>query len=284
MNYLVCNHCDNKNAVYTPHFVFCSKCNKKIINNYTDWKKVNNQASFDDYILLETTTDSTPIKIEEPLKLNWIKKSQQFILDNTDKDIKAFAAVSFFLLVLFAFLMKLQNNNLLLPTDIKNSNDYTTAAYWKPHSITNDIAISVPFEVIKTSTALSAFMQDHVIKSKSFASEAVGAFSVTIENFEMNHDYPIPNDLLYDVKDEYMQMAHFEYSNVDKLEHIKTSKYKTTVRHGEYTLNSKQFLYDNYTLIDGYEVVNVIVSYLKNDDALNNYAGMVSESLLKNNI
>lgn len=284
MNYLICNHCNNKNAVYTPHFVFCNQCNKKIINNYTDWKKSNNQASFDDYILLQTTTDGTPIKTEKPLKLNWIKKTQQFIEHNADKDIKAFAAVSFFLLVLFAFLMKLQNNNLLLPNNIESTNDYASNNYWKTHSITNDVTISVPFDVIKTSTTLSAFMQEHIIKSNSATSEAAGVFSVTIEHFEMNHDYPIPNEMLHEVKDEYMQMAHFEYSDVDKLEHIKTSNYKTTVRHGEYTLHSKEFLYDNYTLINGYEVVNVIVSYLKNDNDLNNYAGVVSESLLKNNI
>ena len=284
MNYLVCNHCNNKNAVYTSHVIFCSKCNKKIINNYTDWKKANNQASFNEYLLLETTTNESPIIIEKPVKENWLKKSHQFIKHHTDKEMKAFAAVSFFLLILFAFLMKLQNNSLLLPNNIENNNDYANTTYWKTHSITNDIAISVPFEVIKTPTTLSAFMQEHVITSKSFTSEAVGAFSVTIEHFEMNHDYPIPNDLLYEVKDEYMQMAHFDYSDVDKLEHIKTSKHKTTIRHGQYTLHSKEFLYDNYTVVNGYEVVNVIVSYLKNDNTLNNYAGVVSESLLKNNI
>ena len=41
--------------------------------------------------------------------------------------------------------------------------------------------------------------------------------------------------------------------------------YKTFVEHGTYSLNGKEYLYENYTLIKGNEGVKIIMSYLKND-------------------
>lgn len=281
MNYLVCNHCNHKNAVYTPHLVFCNQCQKKIKNNFTDWKKSNNGALFENYISLETTTDASPINIERPIKLGWYKKSQLYFEQKANRDVKVIIGVVAFQLVLFAFLMKLQNNSLAL-SNKETSNDFQSSANWRTRSITKDISVSVPYNLIKVPTTLSLFMQDHITKSNSLRAEMAGSFSITVESFEMNRDYPIPHDMLYQVKDEYMQLAQFEYPDSDKIEHIKTKQYQTTVRYGEYTLNSKQFLYENYTLIKGYSVVNVTLSYLKDEDVLYDYASEISESLLKN--
>lgn len=269
MNYLVCNHCNNKNAVYTPHFVFCNQCNKKIVNNYTDWKKANINTVFEDYLLLETTTNEQPIFNTTPIK------------QKADKELKLFAGIVFFQLMVFAVFMKMQNNSFIDESNTLNK-DYTTYAYWETHSITNDIEIDVPFDLIEATSTLTPFMIDHVVKSTTKKAEALGSFSVTIENFEMNHHYPIPHEMLFHIKDEYMQLAQFEYPEFDLLEHIKTKNYETTMRHGEYTLNSNSFLYDNYTFIKGNNIVNITVSYLKNDKTLNDYADKISERLLNN--
>ncbi|MEO6902126.1 MAG: hypothetical protein ABI315_03150 [Bacteroidia bacterium] len=65
MKYLKCNNCGHLNEVKTEYLMLCSKCNKKLENNYSDWKKRNSDKSFDDYKNLICTTEineASPVK------------------------------------------------------------------------------------------------------------------------------------------------------------------------------------------------------------------------------
>ncbi len=280
MNYLICNHCNYKNAVYTQHFVFCNHCNKKISNNYTDWKKTNNHLAFEDYVLAETTTNAEPIFKPTIIKPNVVNRTRVFLTQKTNKEFKLFGGIVLFQLFVFAFFMQIQNNS-FDEIEKQNNNDYKNVVYWETHSITNDLEIDVPFDLTEATTTLTPFMLEHVINSDTKRAESIGCFSVTIEKFEMTPEYPIPYDMLFQIKDEYMQQAHFEYTEENKLEHIPSKRYETTMRHGEYSLNANRFLFDNYTFKKGNNVVNVTVSYLKNDKDLTIFAGKISERLLQ---
>jgi hypothetical protein len=49
MHYLKCNHCGHLNEVKGEYLVFCSKCNKKLDNNFPDWKKRNPGKTLADF-------------------------------------------------------------------------------------------------------------------------------------------------------------------------------------------------------------------------------------------
>jgi tetratricopeptide (TPR) repeat protein len=55
--YLKCSTCGHFNAVKTEYLIFCSKCNKKLINNYSDWSKQNSDKTFEDYKQLICTNE-----------------------------------------------------------------------------------------------------------------------------------------------------------------------------------------------------------------------------------
>jgi len=49
MNYLKCSNCGHLNNSDKEALLFCEKCNKKLENNYRDWKKKRNESSFEDF-------------------------------------------------------------------------------------------------------------------------------------------------------------------------------------------------------------------------------------------
>jgi hypothetical protein len=52
MYYIKRENCGHLNAVGTEYQVFCSNCNKKLKNNYSDWIKSNSEKTFDDFLQL----------------------------------------------------------------------------------------------------------------------------------------------------------------------------------------------------------------------------------------
>ena len=57
MYYIKCSQCGHLNEVKSEYQVFCSGCNKKLDNNFADWKKRNPGKSFDDYQQLVCVSD-----------------------------------------------------------------------------------------------------------------------------------------------------------------------------------------------------------------------------------
>lgn len=65
MHYLKCENCDHLNEVKTEYLTFCANCNKKLGNNYRDWKKKNPDKTFDDFkklICLNETDSQQSVK------------------------------------------------------------------------------------------------------------------------------------------------------------------------------------------------------------------------------
>ena len=49
MHYLKCEQCGHINVLKTEYLTFCSNCNKKLDNSFSEWQKRNQGKSFDDY-------------------------------------------------------------------------------------------------------------------------------------------------------------------------------------------------------------------------------------------
>ncbi len=49
MEYLKCNSCGHLNTLKTKYQIFCTDCNKKLENNFSDWNRVHPDKNFEDY-------------------------------------------------------------------------------------------------------------------------------------------------------------------------------------------------------------------------------------------
>lgn len=49
MYFLKCSKCGHFNEVKTDYLIFCSNCNKKLDNNYTDWQLYNPEKTSEDF-------------------------------------------------------------------------------------------------------------------------------------------------------------------------------------------------------------------------------------------
>ena len=68
MHYLKCSKCGYFNQVKTEYLVLCSHCNTRLTDNFTDWKKKNEDKSFEEYMQLVCTTDKEPPTTEKSHK------------------------------------------------------------------------------------------------------------------------------------------------------------------------------------------------------------------------
>jgi len=66
MHYLQCNNCGHFNEVKTEFLIFCSHCNKKLDNNFSDWHKRNQHKTLDDFKQQFSTTEKADV--EKPVK------------------------------------------------------------------------------------------------------------------------------------------------------------------------------------------------------------------------
>lgn len=57
MHYLKCNKCGHLNEVKTEYLVFCTNCNKKLENCYSEWSIRNSDKTFEEYKELICTTE-----------------------------------------------------------------------------------------------------------------------------------------------------------------------------------------------------------------------------------
>ncbi len=70
MHYLKCSKCGHFNEVKTEYLVLCSNCNTRLTNNFTDWKKKNEDKSFEEFKQVICTTEKEPHTTEKLKKSN----------------------------------------------------------------------------------------------------------------------------------------------------------------------------------------------------------------------
>lgn len=284
-NYLICDNCQHKNAVNSERIVFCKQCQKKLSNNYLDWKKSKFNSSFETYVDgLNDYNKSIPAKSVLEGKTERKKSIFKTALSSPSKKSLIFIASLFTQLLLVALLT--QNNTETLSSLGRVSHLSSTANYlndvkWGNYSITQTLSLTVPFELKESNSILPCYMQNYIDNDKCRKAESSQSFSVTIQKMKFNSYLNIENANLISINDEYMQTPGVTILKDEAL-HLQIKNYKTYVEHGSYILNGNEYLYENYTLVNGNEGVKVILSYLKNDKILCQYADIVSKSLLKN--
>lgn len=280
-NHLICDNCQYKNAMNSERIVFCKGCNKKITNNYLDWKKSKFNSSFDTYVdSLNDYNESIPLK--SILEKNTEPKKTLFKTSLSSPSKKSVIFITSILIQLLLVALLIQNQDYTTSSSQKNSEtSYLQEVKWVNYSITKNLSLSLPFELKESESVLPCYLHNYIENDKSRKAETSQSFSVTVEKMEFNSFYKIDNADLISIKDEYMQSPGVSLLK-DEGSHLFIKGYKTYVENGTYFLNGNEYLYENYTLIKGNEGVKVILSYLKNDKTLLQYADIVTKSLLNN--
>ena len=287
MNYLICDTCNYKNVIYTERIVFCKHCNNKMKNNYLDWKKSNNNKSLEAYFSEVTTTDGTQIELKKKAVVvdnsKTLKNPYYFFKKHTNIKTRIFIATTCIQLFIFSVIMFTQNNEFEISEQHTQANkNYLQEVKWGNYSISQEIAITLPFELKKSESVLPCYLTNYVSVENSSKSESSESFSVTIEELEMNDNANFVHNELLSLKDDYMKAPNVYFTSDDGHHHLSIKNYQTDMQHGSYISNKTTYLYDNYTLTKGNKVIKIIVSYLQDDDLLSNYADIVSQSIFSN--
>lgn len=280
-NYLICDNCQHKNVVNSERIVFCKQCQKKLANNFLDWKKTKFNSSFETYIDdLNDYNESIPLKISAAENTENKKTIFKSSLSSPSKKSIIFIASAFIQLLLGAFLLNNQNFE-NISCEKKSSANYLQEVKWGTYPITQTLSLTLPFELKESNSILPCYMHNYIDNDKCNKAESSQSFSVTVEKMKFNSYLNIENANLISVNDEYMQTPGVEILKEEDL-HFTLKGYKTYVEYGFYSLNGNEYLYENYTLTKGNEGVKIVLSYLKNEKLLCQYADIVTKSLLKN--
>lgn len=289
-NFLICDNCQHKNTVSSERIVFCKGCQKKLSNNYLDWKKEKFNSSFESYIegLDDINQSAEKTILQDPLP----KKKSVFKSFISAPSKKSMIFITSVVIQLFLLAILTYHNDepvttigrVNLPTDYSittPTTEYITEVKWKTYPITQTLSLCLPFQLKESESVLPCYMENYLTNHKSHKSESSQSFSVTVEKMNFDELYKIKSEDIISVNDEYMKTPGVDVLKEEGL-HTIIKGYKTYVEHGSYKLNGKDYLYENYTLTKGNEGVKIILSYLKHDNLLCKYADIVTQSLLKN--
>lgn len=79
MHFLKCSKCGHFNEVKTEYLMFCSSCNKKLENNFSDWQVINPDKSFDDFKQLICISEEE-MKVNSPKEIPKKSKGLKYLI------------------------------------------------------------------------------------------------------------------------------------------------------------------------------------------------------------
>jgi hypothetical protein len=285
-NYLTCEHCHAKNAITSERLVFCRHCNKKLPNNYSDWRKAKVDASFDTYlndIAQQTEKEEELFRKKEMITVKRERRSlvRAFLKNREAKILTAFTLCS----VLLAFIFTSENGRSVYAASNSApkslTQDFLQQVKWGSYTVSNDLKLTIPFELKESESIMPYYAQQYTQGFKSKKTDVSNSFSVTVEEIELG-DMHINENFFTELKDSWMNDINTSFVEKPVTEHMNIKGYKTQLAYGSYDLNGQRYNYENYTLFGDKKTVKIIISYLKNDQLLNKYADIVSKSIYAN--
>lgn len=250
--------------------------------NYLDWQKSKADASFEKYLseLHQYNKQQYDVQLsrrKKPSPRHWSGAMYWFLKNHASK--KSMTFLLAILIQFFLFIILLNNQQTYSDKECSmTEKPYLKEVKWHHYSITSDLSACLPFELKTSSSVLPVYLQQYVT-TKSEKAESLHSFSVTIENITFNGANILNYTNLLPVQDEYMQHTGTYFTSREPLQHFMVKEHSTWLEQGSYTLNGKTYLYDNYTLMKGNKAIKLIISYLKDDNLLCEYADIVLKSL-----
>lgn len=286
INYLTCGHCHTKNVLTSERHVFCQNCNKKLANNYLDWKRSKADASFETYIkeiTQQAEKETELFRKREMISVAVEKRSLigSFLKNRDAKIVTAFIVCSF-ILAMFFTAENYKQRPVIDPGNLVSiTQDYLQQVKWGNYTISNDLKLTLPFELKESESIVPGYVYQYTHGVKSKKADVCNSFSVTVEEIELG-DMHMSESIFTDLKDAWMNDYNTTFVENPVTEHMNIKGYKTQMAYGSYDLNGQRYNYQNYTLLGNNKAVKIIISYLQNDRLLCNYADIVSKSIYSN--
>lgn len=280
-NYLTCEHCHIKNVITSERHVFCQNCNKKLPNNYLDWKKSKADASFENYIKAiaqQTEKEAGLFRKREMITVTSERRPliKSFLKNREAKILTSFILCSFLLVLFFTS----EKGNYAI-THNTSTQDYLQEVKWGNYTVANDLKLTIPFELQESESIVPPYLQQYTNGIKSKKADICNSFSITIEEIKLS-DMHLSENTFTDLKDTWMNDHNTSFVENPIKERVNIKGYATQLAYGSYDLNGQRYNYQNYTLIGHKKAVKIIISYLQNDRLLGDYADIVSKSIYSN--
>jgi hypothetical protein len=161
-----------------------------------------------------------------------------------------------------------------------SSNSLPEKANWRTHYITDQVKVLLPSAIDSSDNFLPAYLLGYMKTFKCGVSKIEG-FSVSVARFTLNGDYKIsPKDAAY-INSMEMQNLHNRFRKEDTAKiNLVVAGYYGQLKKGTYQIDNAIRAYENYTLLNGSEVIKVIVNYVPDNTDHEKYSQMVFESLM----
>lgn len=269
MNYfLKCQSCGGLNNLKTEYMVFCTHCNAKLKNNYSDWKRFNPEASFDDFKKEHCVT-------EESLKQNAVEKPEKKPV--TTKSILGIV-LGIVLFAVFSHLGKMAYKHFSSPAGISTevlNQEMPLQEYGKL-----GMCIRSPFELNETDIPLTEEIKSLIEEMYSFTSKTKDGFEIVVTSARYNEIIGEPdlqgaaNGSIAEMKSA-PGVSNFDSSQKD----IKRQGMDGFEIRGSFVLKGNKAKYINVGLIDGLTLYQLMIIHLYDDKNAGELAEKVYQSL-----
>ena len=172
MYYLKCNHCGHLNEVNSEYMVFCTNCKKKIENNYSNWKKKNQDKTLDEFKKLICISDediqTATSKSKNPKKtlVYWI----------------TFISVS----VIFTFVGRNAVDSLRQIISTEKTPQELLEAEWFKETFELGITIEVPLKLTKSELPIPEEVKEVIDQMYSYGYESKNSLTILVNSIKYN--------------------------------------------------------------------------------------------------
>lgn len=266
--YLRCQSCGKLNHLKTEYMVFCTYCNSKLKNNYSDWKRLHQNSNFEDFKMECCLT-------EESMQQNAADKSEK-----KPVTLKTILGIIFGIVLFAAFshFGKMVYESISSPSGISAEvlkEEMPLKEYGKM-----GMQIQSPFELKEAVIPISDDVKSLIDEMYSYSSKTKNGFEIIINSIRYNEVIGKPN----------LQGAAngsvAEMKNVSGVSDFNFSQKDINIQgldgfeiRGSFVLKSNKAKYINVGLVDGLKLYQLIIIHLYNDENARELAEKVYQSL-----
>ncbi len=267
MHYLKCNNCGHLNEVNGEYLTFCSKCNKKLENNFSDWKKRNPEKSLEDFkqLICISASDIQNSKLRTKAKPKglkyWIGFSVAFAVFYAIGQFGGEAIVKY-------FKSDMTSNEIL-------SIEWTKATYGD-----YGLTVETPFKLTKETMQIPENVREFIEQIDVYASNEDEGFKVmlnSIKYFPVVGQADLQGAANGSINEMSMQKDVTDFAYTE--EYIYLDDFPGFVQNGTFKHNGVEIAFINAGFAKGLNLWQVMVSYWGDDEIGRKAAKRVIDSI-----
>ena len=267
MHYIKCSNCGHFDEVKSEYLIFCSSCNKKLDNNFSDWKRKNPAGSFDDYKRLicvsEEEINAIPVKVKtRPKSLKyWIGFTVAFAIMYAVGQFGGEAIVRFI-------------KSHITTKEIQNQE-------WIKESY-GDFGLSVetPVKLTRSDLPLPEIVRHLIQKMDFYSYQSTSGFTIAINSTRYSPELgsvDLQGAADGAVNEMKMQMGVTDFRHTD--DPFSRSDIPGIIQKGSFKKDGIEIQFINTVFSVGPVLYQIMTAYQTNDETARRAAGRVIESI-----